>query len=112
VTMNPADLYVFKVPKTLPEAVRIMARVQLGKTLSDWDAETIVAFLSSLTGNLPRNFAEFPVLPPAGFAPTKGADVGSGDNIHLGKRSNGTRHPLQQSAIAWGTCEYGRSEVH
>jgi cytochrome c peroxidase len=129
VTMKPADLYVFKVPglrnvameplyfhdgsvKTLTEAVRIMARVQLGKTLSDRDAETIVAFLSSLTGKLPRNFAESPVLPPAGFAPTKGADVGSRDNIHLGKRSNGTLRPLQQSAIAWGTCEYGRSELH
>ena len=88
VTMNPADMYVFKVPglrnvameplyfhdgsvRTLPQAVRIMARVQLGKTLSDQDADTIVAFLGSLTGKLPQNFAEAPVLPPAGFRPDK-----------------------------------------
>ncbi len=86
VTMNPADMYVFKVPglrnvameplyfhdgsvRTLPDAVRIMARVQLGKTLSDQDTNTIVAFLNSLTGKLPQNFAEAPVLPPGGFRP-------------------------------------------
>jgi cytochrome c peroxidase len=86
VTKNPADLYVFKVPglrnvameplyfhdgsvRTLPEAVRIMARVQLGKTLSDQDTNTIVAFLNSLTGKLPQNFAEAPVLPSGGFRP-------------------------------------------
>jgi cytochrome c peroxidase len=53
--------------KTLPEAVRVMARVQLGKTLSDGDTEAIVAFLKSLTGPLPKDFAVAPVLPPAGF---------------------------------------------
>jgi cytochrome c peroxidase len=83
VSMNPADMYVFKVPglrnvameplyfhdgsvRTLPQAVRIMARVQLGKTLSDQEANTIVTFLNTLTGILPRNFAEAPVLSPAG----------------------------------------------
>ncbi|MCU1337574.1 MAG: ccpA [Bryobacterales bacterium] len=86
VTNNPADMYVFKVPglrnaakappyfhdgsvRTLPEAVRIMAKVQLGKTLSDQDTKAIVTFLGSLTGKLPQNFAEAPVLPAAGFAP-------------------------------------------
>jgi cytochrome c peroxidase len=90
VTKNPADMYVFKVPglrnaaltppyfhdgaaRTLPEAVRIMAKVQLGKTLSDQDTNAIVTFLGSLTGKVPPNFAEAPVLPPAGFAPA--ADV-------------------------------------
>jgi cytochrome c peroxidase len=86
VTMNQADMYVFKVPglrnvameplyfhdgsvRTLPEAVRIMARVQLGKALSDRDTNTIVAFLNSLTGKLPRSFVEAPVLPAGGFRP-------------------------------------------
>jgi cytochrome c peroxidase len=84
VTKNAADQYIFKVPglrnvemtppyfhdgsvKTLPEAVRIMARVQLGKTLSDNDAAAIVAFLKSLTGTLPKQLVEAPVLPAAGF---------------------------------------------
>ena len=92
VTKNPADLYVFKVPglrnvamtppyfhdgsaRSLPEAVRIMAKVQLGKTLSDQEANAIMSFLGSLTGSLPQNFADAPVLAPAGFVPPKGADV-------------------------------------
>lgn len=86
VTNNPADMYVFKVPglrnvamaslyfhdgsvKTLPEAVRIMAKVQLGKTLPDQDTKAIVTFLGSLTGKVPQNFATAPVLPTGGFAP-------------------------------------------
>lgn len=84
VTKNPADMYVFKVPSlrnvamtppyfhdgsvsTLPEAVRVMARVQLGRTLSDEDVKDLVAFLDTLTGKLPADFATAPVLPPAGF---------------------------------------------
>ena len=55
--------------KTLPEAVRIMAKVQLGKTLSAQDTSAIVTFLRSLTGKVPPQFAEAPVLPPAAFAP-------------------------------------------
>lgn len=91
VTNNPSDMYVFKVPglrnvamappyfhdgssKTLPEAVRIMAKVQLGKTLSVKDTDAIVTFLGSLTGKVPKTFAEAPVLPPAGFTPATGAD--------------------------------------
>ena len=86
VTGQEADRYVFKVPSlrnvamtapyfhdgsvaTLPEAVRVMGRVQLGKTLSDGEVEAIVAFLASLTGPLPKDFAEAPVLPAAGFRP-------------------------------------------
>lgn len=86
VTKNPADTYVFKVPSlrnvartppyfhdgsvaTLPEAVRVMAKVQLGKTLSEQDVSDIVAFLDSLTGRLPKDFENLPVLPAAGFAP-------------------------------------------
>jgi cytochrome c peroxidase len=89
VTKNPADTYVFKVPSlrnvartppyfhdgsvaTLPEAVRIMARVQLGRTLTDAQVASIVAFLGSLTGTLPSSFREIPELPAASFHPTPG----------------------------------------
>lgn len=88
VTKQPEDMYVFKVPSlrnvamtapyfhdgsvaTLPEAVRVMARVQLGKTLTDEDISHIVAFLDSLTGPLPAAFAEAPMLPPSAFEPAK-----------------------------------------
>jgi cytochrome c peroxidase len=84
VTKDPADMYVFKVPSlrnvamtppyfhdgsvaTLPEAVRIMGEVQLGKKLNDADVQDIVAFLQSLTGALPTNFSSVPVLPPSSF---------------------------------------------
>ena len=80
VTNDPADLYVFRVGSlrnvaktppyfhdgsvaTLPEAVKVMARVQLGVILSDADTREIVAFLESLTGELPASFAAVPVLP-------------------------------------------------
>lgn len=79
ITKNDADLHVFKVPglrnvamtapyfhdgsvASLPDAVRIMARVQLGKTLSDEEVRNIVAFLKSLTGTLPNDFARVPEL--------------------------------------------------
>jgi cytochrome c peroxidase len=96
VTKEPADTYVFKVPTlrnvartppyfhdgsvaTLPEAVRIMARVQLGKTLTDEQTSEIVAFLDSLTGKLPETFANAPVLPTSAFAgPPPEPAVGAG----------------------------------
>ena len=85
VTKNDADLYVFKVPilrnvtrtapyfhdgsvATLPEAVRIMAKVQLGKTLTETQVRQLVAFLDSLTGKIPETFATAVALPPAAFA--------------------------------------------
>ena len=88
VTKDPDDLYVFRVASlrnvamtppyfhdgsvaTLPEAVNVMARVQLGVTLSDADTRDIVAFLESLTGKLPANFATAPVLPSGAVAPAK-----------------------------------------
>src|SRR6266849_4228826 len=81
VTKDPADLYVFRVASlrnvamtppyfhdgsvaTLPEAVKVMARVQLGIALGDADVREIVAFLESLTGELPADFATVPNLPP------------------------------------------------
>lgn len=83
-TKKAADTDVFKVPglrnvemtppyfhdgsvTALPDAVRIMARVQLGKALSDEDTTAIVAFLKSLTGRMPKDAATAPVLPPAAF---------------------------------------------
>jgi len=85
VTNNEADLYMFKVPSlrnvamtppyfhdgsvaTLPEAVKVMARIQLGAKLEDKDVGDIVSFLASLTGPLPPDFATSPVL-PAGAVP-------------------------------------------
>jgi len=56
---------------TLPEAVKVMARVQLGVTLSDAETGDIVAFLQSLTGELPANFATVPVLPAGAVVPAK-----------------------------------------
>jgi cytochrome c peroxidase len=84
VTHDPNDMYVFKVPSlrnvamtppyfhdgsvtSLTKAVRIMAKVQLGKTLNEQDANDIVTFLHSLTGKLPDAFSTAPILPPSGF---------------------------------------------
>jgi len=86
VTQDPADMYVFKVPSlrnvamtppyfhdgsvsTLPAAVRVMARVQLGRTLADREVADIVAFFESLTGRLPDDFATTPRLPAASARP-------------------------------------------
>lgn len=87
-TKDAADTYVFRVASlrnvamtppyfhdgsvgTLPEAVRIMAKLQLDKTLSVADTGDIVAFLGSLTGTLPENFLVAPVLPPGEFVSAK-----------------------------------------
>jgi cytochrome c peroxidase len=72
VTKNENDKYVFKSPslrnveKTYPyfhdgsisdlkEAVKIMGKIQLNKDLSENDVNSIVAFLNSLTGEIPTN---------------------------------------------------------
>lgn len=89
VTHNPADMYVFKVPMlrnvamippyfhdgsvaTLPEAVRVMARVQLGKRLTAEQVRAIVSFLDSLTGPLPADFVASPVLPVGPYSQREG----------------------------------------
>jgi cytochrome c peroxidase len=51
----------------LEDAVRVMARVQLGQKLNDSDVANIVAFLQTLTGEVPAHFASTPSLPVAGF---------------------------------------------
>jgi cytochrome c peroxidase len=70
VTHQEADRYVFRVPSlrnveltapyfhdgtaaTLPDAVRVMAKYQLGRELSETDVGNIVAFLKTLTGRVP-----------------------------------------------------------
>lgn len=46
---------------SLKEAVGVMAEVQLGAKLGDKEEDDIVAFLNSLTGQLPK--VEYPILP-------------------------------------------------
>jgi cytochrome c peroxidase len=47
----------------LPAMVRLMARHQLGKTLTDAEVDDVVAFLRSLTGELPQRYITAPELP-------------------------------------------------
>ncbi len=84
VTHDANDKYVFKVPglrnvartppyfhdgsvERLEDAVQIMAKVQIGETLSEPDLRSIVTFLECLTGPIPANFRQAPILPPGGF---------------------------------------------
>jgi len=70
-TKNAADKHMFRVPswrnvartapyfhngevQTLDEAVRVMAKTQLGKTLKPQEVKDIVAFLTSLNGEIPK----------------------------------------------------------
>jgi cytochrome c peroxidase len=81
VTNKEQDRYVFKVPmlrnvemtspyfhdgsvSELADAVRIMAQLQLGVTLDDDSAASIVTFLQSLTGSIPDDALQVPLLPP------------------------------------------------
>lgn len=81
VSSKPWDEMMFKVPtllnvertapyfhdgavKTLPDAVKKMADIQLDMNLSEKQVEEIVAFLESLNGELPK--IEKPTLPPSG----------------------------------------------
>jgi cytochrome c peroxidase len=79
VTTNVADKHMWKVPtlrnialtapyfhngsvKTLDEAVRVMAKVQLNQDLTDNQTADLVAFLMALTGEFPQQ--PLPQLPP------------------------------------------------
>jgi cytochrome c peroxidase len=74
VTTEPADSMVFKVPSlrnvaqtapyfnagaasTLDEGVRLMARHQLGRELSEAQIASIIMFLGALTGDVPVQYA-------------------------------------------------------
>lgn len=80
VTGEESDKYVFKVPslrnitetgpylhdgsvERLDEAIRIMARYQLGQELTDEQVADISAFLGSLTGEIPTEYIAPPELP-------------------------------------------------
>ena len=80
VTKNESDRMMFKVPtlrnvektgpyfhdgsaKTLPEAVQMMGRHQLGLELSETEVASIVTWLNSLTGELPHDYIQKPALP-------------------------------------------------
>jgi cytochrome c peroxidase len=86
ITNDPNDLYVFRVPSLrnvemtppyfhdgsvaeLRDAIKIMARLQLGVSLNEADTTEILTFLASLTGPLPVSFAKVPVLPPGQAKP-------------------------------------------
>jgi cytochrome c peroxidase len=83
-TKNEADAFIFKVQQLrnvavtppyfhdgsvaeLKDAVRIMAKLQLGRDLTKDDTADIVAFLESLTGEVPAEFANVPMLPAAPY---------------------------------------------
>ena len=85
-TKNEADAFIFKVQQLrnvavtppyfhdgsvadLRDAVRIMAKLQLGRDVGDGDIADIVAFLESLTGEVPEQFASVPNLPAAPYRP-------------------------------------------
>ena len=70
VTQEPHEKHFFKVPtlrnveltppylhdgskETLEETVKVMGKYQLGRNLTDEQAQSIVVFLKSLTGKLP-----------------------------------------------------------
>jgi cytochrome c peroxidase len=79
-TGSENDKYIFKVPvlrnvemtapyfhdgsvESLYDAVMIMARVQLAKTLADNERDDVVSFLKSLTGRIPDEALKVPLLP-------------------------------------------------
>ena len=51
----------------LDDAVLIMGKLQLGKILSPDEVSSIVAFLGSLTGDIPKQFSDVPKLPVMGY---------------------------------------------
>lgn len=83
VTGDEADMYAFKVPTlrniaqtgpylhdgsipTLDDMVQLMVRYQLGEKLTDDQLDDMVAFLRSLTGELPpAEYSGMPELPPS-----------------------------------------------
>lgn len=91
VTKKDEDKMMFKVPglrnvpktapyyhdgsvATLPEAVKTMAKHQLGRDLSDEDVKSIATFLEALTGEVPAQYAKAPAL-PASTAKTPKAEL-------------------------------------
>lgn len=92
VTNDENDQYFFKVPSlrniartypyfhdgsvwSLREAVKIMGTTQLGKDLSKEQTDEIIAFLKSLTGEIPDDMRTLPLLPPSDPDKTPKPDV-------------------------------------
>jgi cytochrome c peroxidase len=88
VTKQESDKMFFKVPSlrnvektapyfhdgsvaSLPEAVKAMAKHQLGRDLPESDVQSIVAFLKALTGEVPKDYIAAPPEKPEADA-TKG----------------------------------------
>jgi cytochrome c peroxidase len=82
VTKNDADRFMFKVPvlrnvsRTYPyfhdgtvwnlkDATKIMGEAQLDEEIPEPELEALVAFLNSLTGEIPKDALQLPVLPPS-----------------------------------------------
>jgi cytochrome c peroxidase len=76
-TKQESDKDVFKVPslrniaktypyfhdgsvKELPVAVKVMAKTQLNKDLTDAEVNSIVTFLEALTGDIPQEYKTAP----------------------------------------------------
>jgi cytochrome c peroxidase len=89
VTKADGDRMMFKVPTlrnvektgpyfhdgsaaTLSEAVKMMGKHQLGLALSDEEIAAVVAWLKSLTGELPAAYVNAPELPPSSPTTPKG----------------------------------------
>lgn len=51
---------------TLEEAVKKMGEYQLGEKLSDAQVDSIIAWLNTLTGEIPHEYIQKPELPPGG----------------------------------------------
>ena len=83
VTKQEVDRFMFKVPTlrnvtktapylhdgsiaTLEELGKLMERHQIGKELTDAQAKSIVTFLGALNGEVPKELAKKPDLPPSG----------------------------------------------
>lgn len=60
---------------SLDEAVKMMAKHQLGKDLKAEEVTSIVTFLKTLTGDVPKDYIQAPKLPPS-TAKTPKADPG------------------------------------
>ena len=82
-TQKNEDYMVFRVPSlrnvamtapylhdgslaSLPEVVRMMARHQIGKEITDAQITSIITWLGSLTGELPADYIKKPELPASG----------------------------------------------
>lgn len=82
VTKQDVDKLMFKVPSlrnvektgpymhdgsidSLEEITKMMAKYQLGKDISDADVKVLVAFMKSMTGELPKDAIKKPELPPS-----------------------------------------------